>query len=185
MSVLTTSDICESVRRRFGLPEGDALRFQPLVNPALRRLAYDVAKDSSLRDWLITDPSMTTTTLDGNGVADLTALIANPRILLECLKYGDILPPVGYPSTQPFRMIATTGQGQLSGAYDALVYKCFLNGVLLGTKSPDNNVTPLAGVISFQVPYWPTLVQLPEPLIERLVNGPYWLEPLIAKENAA
>jgi len=174
------------VRRRFGLPEGEALRFQPLVNPGLRRLAYDVAKDPNLRSWLLTDPATTTAVLDANGVADLAPLITSPRILLEALKYGDIYPPVdpNYP-TQPFRLMENTGQGLLSGAYDALILKAWVNGTKLQTKSADNNATPVVGTISFQTPYWPTLLQTPEPLIEKLVDGPYWMEPMIERENAA
>jgi len=48
------------------------------------------AADPNLRNWLLTNPATTTVALDANGVANLTALIATPRILLECLKYGEI-----------------------------------------------------------------------------------------------
>lgn len=173
------------VRRRFGLPEGGELAFMPLVDPALRRLAYDVAKDPSLRDWMLTDPTSAIATLDANGVADLSPLIVSPRILLECLSYGDIYPPVdpSYP-TLPFRMVES-GHLQLAGAYDALVLKCSLNGTSLHTKSPDNNATPLVGDISFQVPFWATLPQLAEPLVQKLVDGPYWTPAETGKANAA
>lgn len=175
MSTLNHSDIAEMVRRRFNLPEGAELQFVPLVDPALRQLAYDVARDSSLRQWLMTVPTATTVTLDADGVADLTALITDPRVLLECLQYGDIFPLVasGYP-TQPFRLVDNVGQLQLAGGYDALILKATVDGFSLKTKSPDGNVTPLVGDISFQVPYWPTLAQLPEPLVEKLVWGNYW-----------
>lgn len=185
---LNHSDIAELVRRRFNGPEGDELRYIPLVDPALRQLSYDVARDPGLRHWLMTDPTTTTATLDGNGVADLTALIADPRILLECLQYGNIFPPVnvslGY-STQPFRLIDNTGQMQLAGNYDALVFKATLDGFELKTKSADNNATPLAGTISFEVPYWPTLAQLPNSLVQKLVWGNYWVTGEPKSENAA
>lgn len=172
------------VRRRFGGPEGDELKYMPLVDPALRRLAYDVAKDPSLRDWMLTDPTTTTVTLDANGAADLAPLILSPRILLDCLKYGDIYPPVdpNYP-TQPFRLVENAGQGLLSGAYDALVLKAWIDGTTLRTKPPDN-ATPLVGDISFRVPYWATLPQLEESLVQKLVDGPYWTPAETTKANA-
>lgn len=186
MANFSVSDVCEMVRRRFALPEGEEIRFQPLVDPALRQLAYDVARDPSLRNWLLTDPATTTATLDADGVADLTNLIANPRILLECLQYGEIRPPASAISVQPFRMIDNQGMGQLAGAYDSLVYKCWLDGVNLHTKSGDSNVTPLVGDISFSVPYWPTIAQLPNSLVQKLVWGNYWTTGQEVKsENAA
>ena len=186
MSALNHSDIGELVRRRFNGPEGDEIRYIPLVDSALRQLAYDVAKDPSTRQWLMTDPSTTTATLDGDGIADLSTLITTPRILLECLQYGDIFPPVNpaYP-TQPFRLVDQTGMIQLAGNYDALVLKATVDGHTLKTKSPDNNATPLVGTISFQVPYWPTIAQLPEPLVEDLVWGNYWATGESKSENAA
>lgn len=187
MSDLGYSDIAEMVRRRYALPEGAELQFIPLVDPALRQLSYDVAKDPNLRHWLMTDPASTTVTLDAEGVADLTDLIADPRILLECLQYGDIYPPVNPDySTQPFRLVDNFGQFQLPGNYDSLVLKASLDGFKLRTKSPDNNVTSLVGDISFQVNYWATLPQLPETLVEHLVWGPYWqATPLTEAKNAA
>lgn len=186
MTTLLHSDIAQLVLRRFGGEQGDELKYIPLVDPALRQLAYDVARDPSLRDWLLTDPATATATLDANGVADLEDLIEDPRILIECLSLGDIYPPIadGYP-TQPFRLINNVGALQLSGGYDALVLKAAVSGHTLETKSPDGNVTPLAGDISFSVPYWPTLTQLPEMLVEKLVWGPYWVVPDTQSQNAA
>lgn len=187
MSTLNSSDIAELVRRRFNGPEGDELRYIPLVDPALRQLSYDVAKDPSLRHWLLTDPGTTTVTLDADGVADLTDLIDDPRILLDCLDLGDIYPPVNVNySTQPFRLVDSFGQFQLPGNYDSLVLKATLDGFKLRTKSPDNNATPLVGVISLQVPFWSTLALLPDSLVEHLVWGPWWqATPLTEAKNAA
>lgn len=187
MSAFNASDIAEMVRRRFALPEGAELQFIPLVGPALRSLAYDVAKDPNLRDWLLTDPATITVTLDGDGVADLSTLITTNKILLECLHLGEILPPVNPNySTQPFRLISNAGAGQLAGNYDSLVYKAWVEGTSLHTKSPDNNVTPLVGTISFSVPYEPTMAELPESLVQKLVDGPYWqVTPLSEAKNAA
>lgn len=188
MADLDHSGIAQLVLRRFNGPQSDELRYIALVDSALRQLAYDVARDSSLRHWLMTDPATTTATLDGDGAADLTTLIADPRILLECLQYGNIFPPVnealGY-STQPFRLIDNTGQMQLAGNYDALVFKATLDGFSLKTKSADNNATPLAGTISFEVSYWPTLALLPEALVQKLVWGNYWQTGEPKSENAA
>lgn len=166
----THESISVRVRRKLGLPESAALGIQPLVDPGLRRLCYELAKDSHLRHWVMTDPATTSVTLDASGVADLTALVASPRIILEALRFGEIFPPTGYPSTLPFRFVEHAGQGQLAGAYDALQYKCYLQGDNLYTKSPDANVTPLAGDISFRVPMWKTISQLDNSLTDRLVD---------------
>ena len=184
MADASVSDVCEMVRRRFNLPEGAELQFMPLVDPALRALSYDVARDPALRNWLMTDPATTTAVLDADGVANLTTLIASPRILLECLSYGEIRPPVNVNySTQPFRMIDNQGAGEIQGAYDSLVYKAWLDGVKLHTKSADNNVIPLVGSISFSVPYWASLSQLPNSLVQMLVWNDYWNEALVAKTS--
>ena len=171
----TAETIAIRVRRKLGLPESAALSLQPLVDVAIRRLAYDIARNSNVENYLQTNPATTTVTLDGSGTADLTALVANPRILLDCLKWGDIFPPAGYDSTQPFRLVDNLAQLRLAGAYDALVYHACLSGTSLFTRSPDNNLTPLAGIISFSVTYWPTIAQLPDSLVERLINHPFWL----------
>lgn len=181
MSALTHADIGEMVRRRFNGPDGDVLRYVALVDPAIRHLAYDVAVDPNLRPWLMTDPATTTAALDANGIADLSPLIANPRIILECLKYGEIMPPAGsgYP-TQPFRMLNSEGQGQLKGMFDALQPKCWLSGYFLHTKRVN---AFMVGSISLEVPYWPTIAQLPESLVHKLVHGDYW--DATVKEDAA
>ena len=187
MADVSVSDVCEMVRRRFNLPEGDELRFMPLVDPALRQLAYDVARDPSLRNYLMTDADTVTATLDADGIADLSTLVnTSPRILLECLCYGDVHPDPSWASQQPLREVSEMGQGLLAGAYDSLVYHYWLEGMNLNTRSPDNNVTPLVGTISFRTPYWPTLDQLPNSLVQKLVWGPYWADtPLTEAKNAA
>lgn len=186
MSDLNHSDVAELVRRRFNGPEGDELRYIPLVDSALRQLSYDVAYDPTLRHWLLTVRADTTVTMDANGVADLGDLITDPRILLECLHLGNIFPPTNTNySTQPMRMIDNAGSGQLQGAYDSLVYKCWLEGTNLHTRSGDSNATPLVGDISFSVSYWPTIAQLPNSLVQKLVWGNYWITGEAKSENAA
>lgn len=181
MSSLSHKDIAEIVRRRFNGPDGDELRYIPLVDSALCHLAYDVAADLGLRHLLLTDPAATVVTLV-NGVADLSTLVAAPRILLECLKYGEIMPPIaaGYP-TQPFRFIDNTGQGQLKGMFDSLQPKCWLGGNFLYTKMVNNAF--MVGDISLEVSYWPDLAQLPDQLVHNLVHGNYWTGAV--KEDAA
>lgn len=186
MSALNNSDIAELVRRRFNGPEGDELRYLPLVDVALRQLAYDVARDPELRQYLMSDPATATAILNGQGIADLTTLVnTTPRILLDCLCYGDVHPDPTWTSQQPLREVAEMGQGLLSGAYDSLVYHYWLEGLNLNTRSPDNNVNPLTGTISFRTPYWPTIAQLPEHLVEKLVYGPYWSVPETQSKNEA
>lgn len=175
MADLNHSDIAELVRRRFNGPEGDELRYIPLVDSALRQLAYDVARDQSLRHYLMSNPATTQAILDADGVADLTPLVTtSPRILLECLQYGDVHPDPSWDSQQPLREVSDMGPGLLAGAYDALIYHYWLEGMNLNTRSPDNNETPLVGTISFRTPYWPTLAQLPNSLVQKLVWGNYW-----------
>lgn len=164
---ITTNDVCARVRARLKrlVPVEDIPRVDFLimnhVPPALEDLARKVAYDANKRHLLLTAPSTTTAALNASGVADLSALIANPRVLLDCLKYGTIYPPAGSPSTQPFRVLEHAGQGRLRGVYDALVYKCWVEGSQLHTKSANNNVTPLAGNISFAVPRIPGLPDVP------------------------
>lgn len=174
MSSETHESIAIRVRRRLNGPETDTLRFQPLVDVALRRLAYDVGISANVENWLQTDKASTTVTLDGDGVADLTDLIDDPRIILECLHYGEIYPPVASGITQPFRLVNNFGQLQLPSAYDPMFLRACLEGTNLITKSVDG-VTPLSGDISLSTTYWPTLAQLPDSLVERLVFHDYWL----------
>src|SRR5262249_44974937 len=112
-------------------------------------------------------------------------LLADPRILLECLCYGDVQPDPSWATNQPLRQVPEMGQGLLQGNYDSLIYHYWLEGTDLNTRSPGNNVTPLVGTISFRTPYWPTLAQLPELLVEKLVWGPYWNPAEPRSENAA
>jgi hypothetical protein len=184
MSTETFESIAVRVRRRFGGPESDVLKYQPLVDVALRALAYEVGSNPNLNNWLQTDRATTTVTLDAAGVADLTALIASPRIILECLPYGDIFPPAAYLNTQPFRLVENLGQLNLASAYDGVIFKACVTGFELFTKSADNNQTPLEGEISFSTTYWPTLAQLPDALVERLVMGPWWQEMARDKDAA-
>lgn len=165
MSTLSYEQVAILVRRRTGGREEERLRYVPLVDEGLRRLAYRVARDSRLRNYLLTDPVTTTATLDGNGVADLSTLLTTPRILLECLEYGQINHS---SSSYQFQWRQSSEQGNLRGAADSLWLRCWLVGTKLYTKGLGNSV--LTGSISLAVAYVPTLAQLPELLVEMLVD---------------
>lgn len=185
MSAFNRSDIAEMVRRRFNGPEGDELRYIPLVDTALRQLAYDISRSSELRNYLMTDAALVTLTLAADGTTDLTTIITtDPRVLIDAFCYGDVFPPAAY-GTMPMRLVDNFGQLQLAGNYDGLILKYCIDGFLLRTKSSDNNVTPLVGDVSFAVPYWPTIAQLPEHMVENLVWGNYWATGEAKSENAA
>lgn len=124
---------------------------------------------------MLTDPATTTLTLGGDGSVSLASLITSPRIILECIEVGEITPPAAYLSTQPFRFLKNAAQGRLAGCYDGIQLKAWVEGTRLYTKSADNNATPLAGDIALSVPYWQTLAQLDQSLVERLVFHDYWI----------
>lgn len=188
------NDLIQRVRSHPGLPSGmsamgdDDFAFAvgQLVFPVLNDLCEHVAADRNKRHYIFTDPLSVVATLDGSGNADLSTLITGNGILLESLKYGNIFPPVASGITQPFRMLDNAGQGQLSGAYDALILKCWLEGTVLHTKSQDNNATPLVGDISFEVPHVPGLdalnVQLEDELVDRVVLRLRGIEPEVKDE---
>lgn len=160
---MTINDLVERVKailHPLATDENFAWRVGQESFVALEELGRACAKDSNLRNYFLTDPATTTATLDSEGTANLASLVSSQNILLDCLQYGDIIPPSGYPSTQPMRVIANHSQGRIAGGLDALVYKCWLEGTYLNTKSPDNNVTALSGNISLRVPYVPNLSQI-------------------------
>lgn len=164
MSTLTNAEIAVLVRRRMGTPVSDRLRYAPLINSALLLLARDVAKDKHRRHLMLTDPATTTVTLDGSGVANLTALIASPRILLPELHYGQIFDP-----SNPNPLVERQ-QSTRAGNWDTIYLHYRLDGVLLRTQSTDNNATPLVGPLTLAVPYWSSLALLNDQLVEPLVE---------------
>src|ERR1043165_4681359 len=98
MSTLNSEQIAIIVRRRLGLEPDAVLRIEPVLGNALNTLAIKVAGDYKLRDWLRTDPSSTTATLDAEGECDLSPIIAANNILIEYLRYGNIYhPDLAYP----------------------------------------------------------------------------------------
>lgn len=164
MSALTNAEVAVLVRRRMGAPVSDRLRYVPLIDSALLLLAKDVAKDRSRRHLMLTDPATTTVALDASGVADLTALIASPRILLPEVHYGQIFDP---SNANP---LVERRQGTRAGNFDTIYLHYRLDGVFLRTQSSDNNVTPLVGPLSLAVPFWSSLALLQEQLVPDLVE---------------
>ena len=139
---------------------------------ALEKLARQIAVSPRLRHFFLTEPTTVTLTLASDGTVDISSLLTTNRVLLDCLWYGEIFPPVNdlYP-TQPFRLVENRQQGLLTGMLDSLVLKAWMEGTTLHTKSPSNNVEPLVGSISFRVPYVPTLDQVPANLEGMVVDN--------------
>lgn len=166
MSSLTAQDIGVKIRRRLGAPVSDRLRYHPLIDDALYRLvARKVAPAKRLRPLLLTDPAAATVTLV-DGAADLSALVASDRILVACLRYGRIT-HASY--SYALRLLESADQGALPNALDGMFPKCWLVGTTLHT-SLDAEGNALTGDLALAVPYWPTLAQLPESLVESLVE---------------
>lgn len=164
MSVLTEKEIAIKIRRRMGWAVAERLRVHPLIDDALLLLSRDAAKDANRRKLFLTDRDTTTVALDVDGVADLTALIASPRIIIDCLHYGEIYDP---SSVNP---LVERQQGTRQGNYDDIYLHYVLDGVKIRTQSADNNVTPLDGPLSLAVVKWVTLAGLAEQEVERLVE---------------
>jgi hypothetical protein len=151
-----------------GLPPDDfAYRVGQLVFPALEALARETARSPSMRRHALTDPSGATAALDADGVADLSGLIDDEGVLLDCLKYGEI---THESSPYPLRLIEHSGQGRFAGSLDRLFLKAWLVGANLHTRSADGNETPLAGSLSFAVPRVPGLDELAEKVEGMLVD---------------
>jgi hypothetical protein len=150
------------VAKRLDADPADVLRFVPLVPAGILRTVRKCAARPGLRHLVWTDPASTTAALDGSGVADLSTLVTSTRIQLDLLKYGEIR-HAGYDF--PLRLLENSGQGAFSGSLDTLFPKCWLTGQKLSTRvSSETNLLP--GPLSLAVPYWMTLAQLPEPLVE-------------------
>jgi hypothetical protein len=164
MSTLNEEQVGLLVRRRLGLPPATRLRFVPLIPAALLRTVEKCAARDDLRHWVLTDKATTTAALDGSGVAGLSTLVTTPRIQLHLLRYGNIYHA---DSTFPLRPLEEAAHGQLAGALDTMFLRYWLEGTNLCTRSADGNTTPLSGPLSFAVPYWMTLAQLPEALVEK------------------
>lgn len=164
MSVLTEAEIAIKIRRRMNAPVSDRLRYHPLINDALLLLSRESAKDKERRQLYLTDRNTITVALDGSGVANLTALIASQRILVDCLHYGEM-----YDPSNPNPLVQRR-QGSRPGNYDNSYLHYVLDGVKVRTQSTDNNVTPLTGPLSLAVAKWVTLGELAEQEVERLVE---------------
>jgi|ERR1051325_3322375 hypothetical protein len=167
MSTLNHEQIAVIVRRRLGLEPDAVLRIEPVIGNALNALAIRVAGNYKLRQWLLTDPSAVTVTLDSDGNADLSTIITSNNILIEYIRYGNVYHA---DSSYPLQWLETLDQLRTPGPYDAMFLHCSLVGTTLYTRSFDDNVTPLTGDLGFAIPYVPTLSQLPESLTDDLVS---------------
>lgn len=130
------------------------------ADDAIQRTVELCAYDAKLRHLVWTDPASVTVTLDDSGVADLSTLVTDERILLDLLKYGEIR-HADYD--HPFRLLENSGQGGFAGSLDALFPKCWLVGSKLHTRT--GGETALSGDLTLAVPYWMTLALLPEELV--------------------
>jgi hypothetical protein len=148
------------VCKRLGLPPASRLRFVPLIPAALLRTCRKAAARPSLRHLVWTDPASVTAALDGSGVADLSSLVATNRVQLDLLKYGEIRHP---DYAHPLRLIESA-TGGFAGSLDSLFPKCWLKGQKLSTRV--SGEAALAGSLSLAVPFWQTLAQLDESLVE-------------------
>lgn len=163
---------CKTVLQPTGMADDDlAFAVSQASFPALEELGRRIAATPRLRHFFQTDPTTVTVTLNSSGVADLSSVINTHGILLDCLQYGEIFPPVNeaYP-TQPFRLVEGRQQGLLSGMFDNMFLKAWLEGDDLYTKSPTNNVEPLTGNIGLKVSYVPSLDEVPDALSGMLVD---------------
>ncbi len=149
------------VAKRLGADPSDVLRFVPLVPAGILRTCRKAAARRNLRHLVWTDPASVTAALDGSGVADLSALVTTNRVQLDLLKYGEIR-HAGYDF--PLRLVESA-TGGFAGSLDALFPKCWLRGQNLHTRV-GGDVAVLPGPLAFAVPYWQTLAQLDESLVE-------------------
>jgi hypothetical protein len=167
VSTLNEQQVAILACKRAGLPPAAALRLIPLVSAALLLTVRKAAAKTALRHLVWTDPATTTAALDGSGVGDLSTLVTTNRIQLDLLKYGEIR----HSSFEhPLRLLENSGQGAFSGSLDSLFPKCWLKGQKLSTRVA-NEGNLLTGSLSFAVPYWMTLAQLPEDLVEMAGTG--------------
>lgn len=167
MSAYNEEEIAILAAKRLGADPSSVLRFVPLIPAGILRTVRRCAAHKALRHLTWTNPSSTSAPLDGTGVADLSTLVTTNKVLLDLLKYGEIRHD-GY--AHPLRLLENSGQGAFAGSLDSLFPKCWLVGQKLATRVvSDTNVLP--GPLSFAVPYWMTLAQLPEELVELERDG--------------
>lgn len=161
MSAYTEEQVALLVCKRLGLPPAARLRFVPLIPAGLLRTCRKAAARPALRHLVWTDPAAVTVALNGSGVADLSTLVSTNRVQLNLLKYGEIRHA---DFSSPLRLVESA-TGGFAGSLDLLFPKCWLIGKKLSTRK-GGETTYLAGSLSFAVPYWQTLAQLDESLVE-------------------
>ena len=164
MSALTEKDIAIKIRRRMGTDVSSRLRYHALIEDGLLILSREAAADKDRRQLYVTDRDTITLDLDANGVGDLTDLEADERVLVDCLRHGEM-----YHPSNPNPLVERQ-QGSRPGNYDAIYLHYSLDGRKVRTQSSDNNQTPLPGSLNVALVKWVTLTELAEQEVERLVE---------------
>jgi len=151
------------VAKRLKVDPSETLRFVPLIPAAILRAVQKFAERDDLRHHVLTDPAQVTVDLDGSGVADLSDLIDDPRIVLNLLRFGEI---THANFDFPLRRLETTAQARFASALDSLFPKYWLEGNKLKTRATVEGGGALSGALALSVPYWMTLAQVPEIVVE-------------------
>lgn len=165
MSTLSEEQIAIIARERAGAPHTELLRFISQIDAGLNELAERIARSPQMRHWLLTPRATTTTTLDGNGIADLSTLVITNKILLNYLRFGNIYTD---DPDYPNELILVNSMAQLKAGtpYGGMFIRAYREGDKLHTYKAGGT---LAGNLSFVVPYVPTRAQLPNALNDDLV----------------
>lgn len=170
------NDLIQRVRSHPGVPAamsalGDddfAFAVAQLVFPAMNQLSESVGQVIDQRNYVMSDPTTVTATLDADGTTNLTTLIAEKGILLERLRFGEIKHP---SSVYPLKPLGGSGEGSLPSNYSSFGFLSYwVVGRTLSTRSSDNNQTPLTGDLSFAVPCVGGLDTLSPQLEDNLVD---------------
>jgi len=156
---LTYPIVAELVRGRLQLGAKEKLRIQKLIPSGLQRLAEEVSQDTQKRRFLLTDRFTVTATPDATGAIDLTSLINSSGLMLDKIRYGAIYNgtdqrQLDYFSNSQFAEYSMA----FANTYQTKFYR--LTGRTLHAFRGDQ--TPITTDLNFQVPYTPTLSQMPE-----------------------
>lgn len=121
------------------------------------QISFDVLQDlgesvgrsfGPKRNYTFTDPTTTTATLDGNGAANLSTLVAENGLLLENLQFGEIR---HLSSAYPLERVGTVAELNFPSNYDSIIFRYALIGMKLKTRGASSS--PLAGDLSFACPH--------------------------------
>ena len=164
MSDLTHAQLGILVRNRLDLPASARLRLQSLVDTALHRLGKKCAQDRHKRQYVLTNKATTTATL-ASGSVSLDTLIDTNGLQLEFIQYGYIWHS-SYSS--PLAWKRGPDLGGMAGPFDTTFPQCWMEGTTLYANG--TNGSALSGVVSFSVPFIPTLLQMSSTLNDDLLD---------------